>query len=504
MRFIVTPRHRYIDVEAFGREGIAIFPTWLPGSYVIRELERYIIDIDGIRLNKNRFYVKEHFKYTVQAMSLDQREVISTKDYLFINPPSVFPFQNINEEYCIDLRIPKYWKIHTTLYKEGETYCASNYHELADSPIQASPYLKQIMIDDKHFISTINDLTQKEVENIKKIVDFQDSLLGNPYSPYIFFFRRSIEGKGGIEHANSSAIVSNWESKIEGVFAHEFFHRWNVKRMYPKDLNLNYEQESYTDLLWVSEGLTEYMAIYTLMRTGIQNTNDILNTFANYLAELTFNGIKRMSLAESSLTTWIKLYRRDENFRNVGISYYVLGSIVGLIMHLDMISKGHDITEFFRELYKVKEFTYADVKSIAEKLGVEILDELVYTRDPPIIKRLSKYFSIDFIDKGKMYYGILIDENTMKITFVEDNSPADDAGLMPGDKIIAIDGVERKNIEAYDKAFFTIEREGNIYTIEIEARENPGHNLSIKGNSREFEIWASSKGGEGTSNLKIL
>ncbi|WP_256201891.1 hypothetical protein [Sulfuracidifex metallicus] len=43
MYFKVKPSHRYIKVEAEGVEGNVTFPVWLPGSYILRELERNVV-----------------------------------------------------------------------------------------------------------------------------------------------------------------------------------------------------------------------------------------------------------------------------------------------------------------------------------------------------------------------------------------------------------------------------------------------------------------------------
>ena len=151
-----------------------------------------------------------------------------------------------------------------------------------------------------------------------------------------------------------------------------------------------------------------------------------------------------MSLAESSKLTWIKLYKRDENFPNIEISYYDAGFIVGLLMDFRIreVNKcKKTIIDFFRELYKIKEYTYDNIKRIAENMGVDFLDSLIFNRNPPIFELLSKYLKVDFVDKGKPYYGIKVEGNV--ITFVEDDSPADKAGLNINDEIIAVDEIKK-------------------------------------------------------------
>ena len=501
MRFLVKPLNRYIEVLAEGKEGIVTFPTWVPGSYIIRELERFVVEIDGVRIGKNRFYVKNRFRYLVQALSKDQRELISTSNYLFINPPALFPFQTFDEEYCV--KIDTNWQIHTTLRRVGDWFCAENYHEFVDSPIQASPNLKVIDIDENHKISTIDNIEDSFTKSLAKCIDEVSKIFPNDIKEkYIFFFRRSDSNFGGIEHENSSAIVTSWDNKeLIRLFVHEYFHRYNVKKIRPKDLKINYETESYTELLWFAEGITEYIATIIPLRAKVANINETLNYIANTLAWLTFPGIRRMSLAESSYTTWIKYYRKDNNFANIGISYYQLGLIVGLIMDLEMIKNGNSIYDLFKELYKIKEYSYENIREISEKLGVSNLDELVYSRNPPIFNRLSEYFEITFTDKGSPYYGLMLEGK--KVIFVEDNSPADMAGIIQGDEIVAVDGAI-KGLEYKNSVKLLINREGRLIELVVTLGKNPGHNLIIRGKGEIFKRWSGYDEGEGKSELKII
>ena len=469
MLFNVIPRSRYLDILAEGQEGIVTFPTYIPGSYVIRELERNIIEIEGVRMSKNKFYVKSKFKYRIYTLSKDQREAISTRDYLFINPASVFPFQDINEKYCVQIETS--WNIITPLKKEGNFYCGENYHEFADSPIEASPFLKEIKIDDLHSISTIDEI---DISAIRKIVEEADKII-KPKEKYIFFFRRSDKNYGGIEHKNSSAIVVSWERKdLSELFAHEYFHRLNVKTLIPKDLVHNYEREIYTDLLWFAEGFTDYMALLISLRAGLDTPEEALRGILSSLYKLTFPGAKIMSLAESSYTTWIKYYRQDENFLNSSISYYNGGLSLAFYVDIKLTKNGKRIDEIFKRL--PNRYSFSDIQGVLDKLGFYELD-LVYSPARKILDSIKEEISLEFMDKDKPYYGIMLDNN--KIRFVEDNSPADNAGLLPDDQIVAVNGIN-KPLEVKDEVNLTVLREGRLKDVKISSGRNPGHALRAK------------------------
>ncbi|MCY0860081.1 MAG: M61 family peptidase [Sulfolobaceae archaeon] len=503
MFFLVKPKNRYLEIFAEGRsEGIITFPTYVPGSYVIRDLERHIVEIDGERLTKNKFRVKKRFRYLIYTASKDQREAISTNDYLFINPPAVFPFMDVYEEYCV--KIDTQWRIMTSLRRvedpqRGEVYCADNYHEFADSPIEASPFLREIQIDETHSISTIDDI---DVEMLKKIVEEADKIIQPPKDrKYIFHFRRSDKNFGGIEHRYSSAIVVNWSRKdLATLFAHEYFHRLNVKELVPKDLKHNYENEVYTDLLWFAEGFTDYMALLITLRAKLIKPEEGLKTVLSALHDLTFPGAKRTSLAEASRIAWIKLYKRDENFLNSSVSYYEGGLALAFYLDSKLIRHGRRIDDVFSSLRNIKEYTFEDLDKIAKSLGFHELD-LAYKPSYEIFKAIKDDLGIEVTDEGKPYYGLIIEGNTVK--FIEDGSPADIAGLMPEDQIVAVDGVNR-SLEVRDSVTLEIIREGRLKMIKLTAGKSPGHSLKVKIEGEIAEKVFGKSSVEGKYNTNVI
>ena len=213
-----------------------------------------------------------------------------------------------------------------------------------------------------------------------------------------------------------------------------------MKRIRPLEFDrVDYEKENYTDLLWVAEGLTDYVAFLATLNSS---PSEAMKMLANALSSLTFPGIKYMSLAESSRFTWIKLYKRDSNFLNYAISYYDVGLVLGFIIDLTIRERSecrNSIFDFFKRLKR--RYTYEDVRKTLAELGVGFLDELVYKRNPPIMDYVRKYAEVTLEDKGKPYIGIMV--NNGKVTYVEEGSPADEAGILPDDEIIAVNGVKR-------------------------------------------------------------
>src|SRR5579875_623228 len=144
---------------------------------------------------------------------------------------------------------------------------------------------------------------------------------------------------GGLEHLNSTHCIAprlrmrpiEEYRQLLGLFSHEFFHAWNVKRMRPDGLGpFNYTQETFTKSLWIAEGVTSYYDDLILRRAGIVSVGeyfDLFSTNANLM--LSLPGWKWESAEEASFDAWIKFYRPDENTPNVSSSYYVQGAVIG-------------------------------------------------------------------------------------------------------------------------------------------------------------------------------
>ena len=102
----------------------------------------------------------------------------------------------------------------------------------------------------------------------------------------------------------------------------------------------DYDKENHTKLLWVAEGVTDYYAEISLRRAGLISDRDFLTAAAGL-----FQGLQNtpgrlvQSLEEASFDTWIKFYRQDANSVNSQVSYYDKGSIVGLLLDLQIRQK---------------------------------------------------------------------------------------------------------------------------------------------------------------------
>ena len=321
-----------------------------------------------------------------------------------------------------------------------------------------------------------NTDTNRLAYDVKRICQSYVDWLGDvPFDNYTFMTMATGSEYGGLEHINSTALITprtdlpNILENIEpsadyqrflGLCSHEYFHAWWVKSvradvMMDNDLTT----ESYTPLLWVFEGFTSYIDDLMLLRSGVISKDSYLSLLNQQISRYAkTDGKAYQSVAESSFDAWIKLYRPDENTTNQGISYYNKGALVALLLDFMLIEHGYrlfDVVKHFYELSKTtpnKRYgltTDALGKVIGGMMGADKWqafydDYVIGTADLPIKTFLNRHHIITTPKiQAKIWGMTCTDESTgLKISHLQRNSIASQAGLSVGDTIIAIDGIK--------------------------------------------------------------
>jgi predicted metalloprotease with PDZ domain len=118
------------------------------------------------------------------------------------------------------------------------------------------------------------------------------------YRHYNFLLTLSdLSAHFGLEHHESSddrvgeraLLDENGRKLMGGLLPHEMTHSWNGKYRRPQDLaTLNYQTPMQDDLLWVYEGLTEYLGDILAARSGLWTTDQYRENLARVAAGLEF------------------------------------------------------------------------------------------------------------------------------------------------------------------------------------------------------------------------
>jgi len=196
--------------------------------------------------------------------------------------------------YLTSLRLPAGWKYGTALpvakeTTEGIEFAPATYTTLLDSPLIAGVNFRSIDLSPgqkpSHTLNLVADGAEAlnvdaiEVERLRQLVAETGALFGTRhYRQYDFLLPLSDRiPADGIEHHESSdnrtpeALFLDpdvRETQMD-LLAHEFTHSWNGKYRRPAGLATpDYQAPMKGDLLWVYEGLTQYYGTILTARAG--------------------------------------------------------------------------------------------------------------------------------------------------------------------------------------------------------------------------------------------
>ncbi|QYF94628.1 PDZ domain-containing protein [Massilia sp. PAMC28688] len=375
---------------------VLALPAWIPGSYMIREFSRNIVQIrasaDGTavaltKLDKHSWRAAPvagalTVVYDVYAWDLSVRAAHLDQTHGFYNATSLC-LRVLGQEdvpHVVNIMQPadpaaRSWRVATSLPELGAkrygfgTYIAANYDDLIDHPVEMGDFalatFKAHGVPHDIVISgRVPNLDMARLQaDLKAICEtqiafFEPRTRRAPMDRYVFLTLAVGDGYGGLEHRASTALIcaradlptvaaqkgterSEGYIKFLGLCSHEYFHTWNVKRIKPAAFApYDLQNETYTSLLWLFEGFTSYYDDLMLVRSGIITEAAYLKLLGKTICGvLRGSGRNKQSVADSSFDAWGKYYRQDENAPNAIVSYYGKGSLIALVFDLTIRAK---------------------------------------------------------------------------------------------------------------------------------------------------------------------
>ena len=210
--------------------------------------------------------------------------------------PKGYKSDDIN--YTASLKIPDGWKFGTPLPIASQSgneihFAPASLTTLVDSPVITGEFLKIVPLaqdpptemDVAADSAAALDAPSEVWDHYKSLVDQAQKLFGaHHYRDYHFLYTLSDHvAHFGLEHHESDdsrvderALVDDASRKLSaGLLPHEYVHSWNGKFRRPADLATpDYQQPMQDDLLWVYEGLTNYLGFVLTARSGLL-TNEL-------------------------------------------------------------------------------------------------------------------------------------------------------------------------------------------------------------------------------------
>lgn len=489
-------------------------PTWIPGSYLIREFSKHIesvkaYDEDGRMLqiskfekNKWRLFNTDFelitVEYDVYAYDLSVRGAYVDQNRLYVNPACACLGLEGQEENQVEVEVflpdeLKHFQLatglaHKSLVKGRHTLKAKNYAQLIDSPFELADQTRfsftangiphEFVVSGKHAMNA-----QRMQQDIEKICSTEIAMFGSaPFENYTFMTMATGNSYGGLEHPNSTSLITprddlpKADEPIEpskdyqrflGLCSHEYFHSWLVKFIRPENfVNYDLNKEGYTSLLWIFEGFTSYYDDLILLRSGVVNQASYIELLKTQIDRYLQNpGRAVQTVSESSFDAWVKFYRQDENSNNAGTSYYNKGCLVALCLDLGLRLRGSSLDALMRKLYEnaqngiqVSERTIFDLcKALTGQDWAEQINHLINTTDELPLDQLFPEFGLSYTLKNDkaLPFGLKVADKPegVLVQSARRNGVAAKAGLSANDVIIAIDGLKasEKLLEQYAK-----------------------------------------------------
>ena len=432
--------------------------------------------------------------FSAGSSATDKLAVISWNQVLLY--PKGWQSDDIN--YSASLKLPDGWKFGTPLPVASHSgneikFATVSLTTLVDSPVITGEFLKVVPLaqdpvtemDIAADSAAALEAPAEVWDHYKHLVEQAQRLFGaHHYRDYHFLYTLSDHvAHFGLEHHESDdsrvderALVDDASRKLSAsLLPHEYVHSWNGKYRRPADLATpDYEQPMQDDLLWVYEGLTNYLGFVLTARSGLltaEQDRDDLAITADMLdhhtpgrvwrnLQDTADAAPQLYFAPRAWQSW----RRGTDFYDEGTLSWLWADVI-----IRQQTKGAKSLDDFCELFHgapstgpmVKPYTFDDVVSALNQIapydwrgfwterltnhgpgaplgGVEGSGwKVVYDEIPS--EMLTGSASMNRTVPAALAFGLLLNEDGT-IGDITEGLPAAKAGIGPGMKLVAVNG----------------------------------------------------------------
>ncbi|HZQ17717.1 MAG TPA: M61 family peptidase [Terriglobales bacterium] len=325
--------HAQLTIPATAGTLTLYYPKWIPGEHAP---SGPVIDLTGLKFTGNgqilnwRRDLADNWTFHVEVPAGVQ-EVHATLDYLSPeeseqslfsagasatqkmtviswNQVLLYPQGWTADQimFSASLRLPSGWKFGTPLPVASNSgdeihFQPVSLYTLVDSPVIAGEYLKIVQLNSGQNPSAEMDIAadsaaaldapQEVWDKYSNLVKQATTLFGaTHYRDYHFLYSLSDHvAHFGLEHHESNDSRADEHALVDpslrvlyaGLLPHEYVHSWNGKYRRPSDLTTSdYQQTMQDDLLWVYEGLTDYLGNVLAARSGLWNPDQYRDEMA--------------------------------------------------------------------------------------------------------------------------------------------------------------------------------------------------------------------------------
>ncbi len=552
--------HASLKIPASAGRLTLYYPKWIPGEHAP---DGPVVDLAGLKFSigeKILSWRRDTLDaYTIQLdVPAGAREVDAELDYLSPatlegglsagssatdklaviswNQLLLYPRGWTSDaiKYAASLRIPEGWKFGTALpiatQNNNDIHFATvSLTQLIDSPVITGEFLKVVhLTDDPPTEMDIAADSAADLEAPDEVWDHYRSLIeqtnsmfsAHHYRDYHFLYTLSDHvAHFGLEHHESddsrtdeNALVDETSRKVSAsLLPHEYVHSWNGKYRRPADLIIpDYQQKMQDDLLWVYEGLTQYLGEILTARSGLLTLDEERDHLAVVAADLDHTtGRSWRSLQDTadaapqlyfSLPAW-RSWRRSTDFYDEGTLNWLWADVI-----IRQQSGGTKSLDDFCKLFHgkpstgpmVKAYTFEDVVSAlnqvvpydwrgfwSERLnnhgpgaplgGIEGSGwKLVYDNTASEMVHAAESRNNSVVANSSI--GMMLHDDGQVVDTIE-GMPAAAAGIGPGMKVIAVNGKQFSRNEVFRNALKAGQNPSELLELLV---ENTGYYKTYK------------------------
>ncbi len=329
--------HAHLAIPVRPGEVTLFYPKWIPGEHgptgPLVNVAGFTVVASGKPLEWKRDLVEMYAVHVTVPPGTKTLEVAfdfllstSTEGYSYgagatpnlavlnWNQVLVYPTGTPPEDltYAASVKLPAGWKYGTALPVAHATggwveFKPASLVTLIDSPLNAGRWFREIPlapeITPRHYLDLVGDsresiqITREQEEKFSRLVREANQLFGaHHYRDYHFLYTLSDHVPFfGLEHHESSDNRTKERVLVDkddflraaDLLPHEMAHSWNGKYRRPADLATpDYATPMETDLLWVYEGLTQYLGWVLAARSGLLSPVEAREYLAQAAAEL--------------------------------------------------------------------------------------------------------------------------------------------------------------------------------------------------------------------------
>lgn len=493
------------------RTGVFRMSRSSPGRYATHEFGKNIYDVKAFdqsgkaliinRTDGDMYEVPRHtgyirVQYTLYGNYADGTYVGLDPSNIHLNMPGAFLWMKgaENVPITIHFNVPPewHWTVATQLQPTGDslTFLARNFQYFMDCPTKigalryrnwevknpdGKTYAFRIALEGGADDSTFTGFSEK----VQKVVRQAQAVFGETpaydYGNYTFLASINPYVHGdGMEHRNSTMIsipmVFRGDERLLDVFAHEFFHCWNVKRIRPKTLEpFNFEKSDMSHELWFAEGFTQYYGDLLVERAGFGKDTEYVKRTLTSLINAKMNtpgarGYSPIQASEEAVFTDAGVAVDKTNFPNIFNSYYFYGGALALALDLGLRTRFNKtlddyMTAVWKKFGKPEvPYTVPGLQDVLaaltgdKKFADGWFEKYIHGHEPIDYNTLlaPAGFLLRKTDAGRAWIsstrsfaekeGLIIESNTLRGT------PLYEAGLDVDDKILAIDNQDTRTL----------------------------------------------------------